>query len=57
MRKRIVGDVKEQLDCLKFHCSMGSSVVESLQVRIRGKASKGDIVVGVCYRPFVNSGL
>lgn len=37
MRKGIAGNVKEQLDSMKFHCSMGSSVVESLQVRIRGK--------------------
>ena len=50
-RKGIAAYVKEQHECVKFFCGTGNSVVESLQVRIRGEASKRDIVVGVCYRP------
>ena len=30
---------------------VGNDRVECLWVRIRGKACKGDILVGVCYRP------
>lgn len=38
-RKGIAANVKEQL-----FCGMGNSVVESLHVRVRGEASKQDIV-------------
>jgi len=50
-RKEISANVKQQLECVKLFCDMGNSVVETLQVRIRGEASKHDIVLGVCYRP------
>ncbi|KAK4820048.1 hypothetical protein QYF61_017894 [Mycteria americana] len=40
---------RECLDSLELHD--GDDRVECLWVRIRGKANKADIVVGVCYRP------
>ncbi|KAK4822567.1 LOW QUALITY PROTEIN: hypothetical protein QYF61_016136 [Mycteria americana] len=41
--------VRECLDSLELND--GDDRVECLWVRIRGKANKADIVVGVCYRP------
>ncbi|KAK4824521.1 hypothetical protein QYF61_016101 [Mycteria americana] len=41
--------VRERLDSLEL--DDGDDRVECLWVRIRGKANKADIVVGVCYRP------
>ncbi|KAK4815429.1 hypothetical protein QYF61_002644 [Mycteria americana] len=41
--------VRECLDSLEL--DDGDDSVEFLRVRIRGKANKADIVVGVCYRP------
>ncbi|KAK4829727.1 hypothetical protein QYF61_006188 [Mycteria americana] len=41
--------VRECLDSLEL--DDGDNRVECLWVRIRGKANKADIVVGVCYRP------
>ncbi|KAK4824656.1 hypothetical protein QYF61_017029 [Mycteria americana] len=41
--------VRESLDSLEL--DDGDDTVEYLWVRIRGKANKADIVVGVCYRP------
>lgn len=43
-RKGIVAD--EQLECGKLFCSMGSSVVERLHVRVRGEPSKHDTCCG-----------
>ncbi|KAK4822638.1 hypothetical protein QYF61_018590 [Mycteria americana] len=41
--------VRECFGCLELND--GDDRVECLWVRIRGKASKADIMVGVCYRP------
>ena len=41
--------VRECFDCLEL--DDGDDRVECLWVRIRGKANKADIMVGVCYRP------
>ncbi|KAK4813674.1 LOW QUALITY PROTEIN: hypothetical protein QYF61_017641 [Mycteria americana] len=41
--------VRESLDSLELND--GDDRVECLWVRMRGKANKADIVVGVCYRP------
>ncbi|PKU29997.1 hypothetical protein llap_19699 [Limosa lapponica baueri] len=41
--------VREGYECQEL--IEGNSRVECLWVRIRGRASKADIVVGVCYRP------
>ena len=41
--------VRECFDCLEP--DDGDDRVECLWVRIRGKANKADIMVGVCYRP------
>ncbi|PKU41370.1 adaptin ear-binding coat-associated protein 1 [Limosa lapponica baueri] len=41
--------VREGYECREL--IEGNSRVECLWVRIRGRASKADIVVGVCYRP------
>ncbi|GAB0206513.1 hypothetical protein GRJ2_003116900 [Grus japonensis] len=41
--------VRECFDCLELND--GDDRVECLWVRIRGKANKADIMVGVCYRP------
>ena len=41
--------VTEGLDCMEL--SIGDDMVKSLWVRIKGQANKGDVVVGVYYRP------
>ncbi|KAJ7428093.1 mitochondrial fission process protein 1 [Pitangus sulphuratus] len=41
--------VGESLDSVELAVSNGK--VECLWIKIRGKASKADILVGVCYRP------
>lgn len=41
--------VRESLDSLELEVS--NSKVECLWIKIRGKANKADILVGVCYRP------
>ena len=41
--------IRECFDCLEI--DDGDERVECLWVRIRGKANKADIMVGVCYRP------
>ncbi|GAB0199842.1 hypothetical protein GRJ2_002449600 [Grus japonensis] len=41
--------VTEGLDCTEL--SVGNSTVESLWVRFKGQANKGDVIVGVYYRP------
>ena len=46
---RVALYVRECLDSLELND--GDDRVECLWVRIRGKANKADIVVGVCYRP------
>lgn len=38
----------ERVGCREF--AAGSDMVESCWVRIKGKANKADVVVGVCYR-------
>ena len=40
--------VRECFDCLELD---GDERAECLWIRIRGKANKADIMVGVCYRP------
>lgn len=43
--------VSEQLEAVQL-CRGGDAVrIESLWVRIKGQANRGDIVVGVSYRP------
>ncbi|GAB0204012.1 mitochondrial enolase superfamily member 1 [Grus japonensis] len=46
---RVALYVTEGLDCTGL--SVGDDTVESLWVRIKGQANKGDVVVGVYYRP------
>ena len=41
--------IKECFDVEEL--GVGNDIVECLWVRIRGKASRGDILAGVCYRP------
>ncbi|PKU48789.1 mitochondrial fission process protein 1 [Limosa lapponica baueri] len=41
--------VREDYECVEL--TEGNGRVECLWVRIKGRASKADIVVGVCYRP------
>ena len=41
--------IKEYFDVEEL--GVGNDIVECLWVRIRGKASMGDILAGVCYRP------
>ncbi|GAB0179366.1 hypothetical protein GRJ2_000401900 [Grus japonensis] len=43
--------VNDQLECMELHLGMDEEPTKSLWVRIKGKAGKGDIIVGVCYRP------
>ena len=42
-------DVKKEYECIEIND--GDDRVESLWVRIKVKANKSDIIVGVCYRP------
>ncbi|PKU29350.1 mitochondrial fission process protein 1 [Limosa lapponica baueri] len=41
--------VRECFDCIELDSS--DDKVECLWVRMKGKANKGDFVLGVCYRP------
>ena len=43
--------VREQLQCTKFCPGADEERVESVWVRIKGQAGRGDTAVGVCYRP------
>ena len=43
--------VSEQLECIELGLGANEEHVESLWVRIKGQAHKGDITVGVYYRP------
>ena len=45
----VVGSPGESFDCLELND--GENRVEYLCLRIRGKAKKADIMVGVCYKP------
>ncbi|XP_063280190.1 uncharacterized protein LOC134564864 isoform X3 [Prinia subflava] len=42
--------VKLRLECMEVCLGVDDKQVESLWVRIKGQTSKGDTVVGVCYR-------
>ncbi|GAB0183760.1 hypothetical protein GRJ2_000841300 [Grus japonensis] len=41
----------DQLECMELHLGMDEEPTKSLQVRIKGRAGTGDIIVGICYRP------
>ena len=41
--------VKHGLDCVELQ--VGDGKVESFRVRIKGRTNKGDVTVGVYYRP------
>ena len=43
--------VREQLECIELGLGANEEQVESLWVRIKGQPHKGDIIVGVYYRP------
>ena len=43
--------VREQLECIELGLGAKEERVESFWVRIKGQAPKGDIMVGVFYRP------
>ncbi|GAB0199565.1 hypothetical protein GRJ2_002421900 [Grus japonensis] len=43
--------VREQLECVELCLGMDEELTESLWVRIKERAGKGDIIVGVCCRP------
>jgi len=43
--------VREQLECIELGLGADEERVESLWVRIKGQAHRGDITVGVYYRP------
>ena len=42
--------IRECFDVVELETETGNDKVESLWVRIRGKANKAGILVGVCYR-------
>jgi len=44
-------NVREQLECIELGLGTDKERVESLWLRIKGQAHKGDITVGVYYRP------
>jgi len=48
---RVTIYVNDQLECTELHLGMDKEPIESLWVRITGRAATSDIVVGVCYRP------
>ena len=41
--------VREGFDCMML--AVGNNMVETLWVRMTGKANKAGVIVGVCYRP------
>jgi len=43
--------VKDQLECMELRLGLDEEPTESLWVKIKGRAGKGNITVGVCYRP------
>jgi len=43
--------VREKLECIELCLGADEEQVESLWVGIKGQAHKGDITVGVYYRP------
>ena len=43
--------VREQLECIELGLGANEEQVESLWVGIKGQAHRGDITVGVYYRP------
>ena len=43
--------VREQLECIELCLGMDDEPSESLWVSTKEKTGKGDIVVGVCYKP------
>jgi len=50
-RRGVVLYVKENLECIELSYSDCGSPIECLWVKIRGVVSKGDIIIGICYRP------
>ena len=48
-RGSVVLYIKNQLESMELHLGIDEELTESLWVRVKGKAGKGDIVVGVCY--------
>ena len=36
---------------MELHLGMDEELIENLWVRFKRRAGKGDIIVGVCYRP------
>jgi len=40
----------DQLESIELHLGVDEELTESLWVGVKGKARKGDIIVGVCYR-------
>ena len=43
--------MREQLECIELHLGESGVAVESLWVRIKGRAGMADTVVSVYYRP------
>jgi len=43
--------VREKLECIDLCLGVDEERVKSLQVRVKGQANMGDMVVGVYYRP------
>ena len=43
--------VREQLECIELCLGMDDEPSESLWVSTKEKTGKGDVVVGVCYKP------
>ena len=42
--------VKDQLECMELCLGLDEEPMESLWVKIKGRAGTGDITVGVCYQ-------
>ena len=42
--------MRDQLECNELHLGEGEELVESLWVRIKGRAGMADVIVGVYYR-------
>ena len=43
--------VHDQLECMELCLGMDEELTESSWVRIKGRTGRGDVIVGVCYRP------
>lgn len=50
--KGVALSVNVQLECMELYLKMDEELTESLWVRMKERGGRGDIIMGVCYRPY-----